>query len=366
MNILFLTCNGVDDASFGGAKCSIRNYEALKKYADVEVLTIRKKSNMASAASILQGYFPPVGKKDLKNVKEKLEHGSYDLVFFDGSYFGSIVEYVKKRGIRTITFFHNCEYDYLDVRLGSGTSLKKTLYRPLITKQERLAAKMSDYNIVLTGRDAKRIQTLYGVGEPCIIPMSLPDAFPGEAAMQAAERDRQDGSADSDKTCLLFGPLGRANEEAFSWFVENVSPYLNCRTLVAGKGFEAYQDKWSSEKVSVMGFVKDVSEVYRLADCVAIPLLSGGGMKIKTAEALMFGRYIYGTEEAFVGYDLDTDKVGGLCNTAKDFTDAINRQMEQSKSSFNRYSRELYLEKYSLQASETAFFELLEIHKQNL
>lgn len=358
MNILFLTCNGIEDASFGGAKCSIRNYEALKKYADVEVLTIQKKSDMASAVSILQGYFPPVAKNDLKTVEKKLEHGLYDLVFFDGSYFGSIVKYVKKRGIRTITFFHNCEYDYLDVRLGSGKSLKKTVYRPLITKQERLAAEESDCNIVLTGRDAKRIRTLYGVGEPCIIPMSLPDVYPGEGETEVKKNI-------SEKTCLLFGPLGRANEEAFSWFVENVSPYLKCRTLVAGKGFEAYKDKWSSEKVSVMGFVKEVSEVYRLADCVAIPLLSGGGMKIKTAEALMFGRYIYGTEEAFVGYDLDADKAGGLCNTAKDFINAINRQMEQNIPSFNTYSRSLYLEKYSLQASEDAFGNLLERHKQN-
>lgn len=359
MNILFLTCNGVEDASFGGAKCSIRNYEALKKYSDVEVLTIQKKSNMASVMSILQGYFPPVGKNDLKTVKEKLDKGLYDMVFFDGSYFGSIVDYVKKIGIRTVTFFHNCEYDYLDVRLGSGRSLKKTVYRPLITKQERLAAKKSERNIVLTERDSKRIQALYGVDEPCVIPMSLPDVFPGEAAMEANKRGKQDIPAACDKTCLLFGPLGRANEEAFSWFVENVSPYLKCRTLVAGKGFDAYKDKWSSEKVSVAGFVKDVSEIYRLADCVAIPLLSGGGMKIKTAEALMFGRYIYGTREAFVGYDLEANKAGGLCNTAKDFIDAINRQMEQDKPSFNRYSRELYLEKYSLQASEAAFGELL-------
>lgn len=355
MKILFLTCNGIEDASFGGAKCSIRNYEALKKYAEVEALTIQKRSNFASVMSILQGYFPPVGKKDLNTVKEKLgqgqsAQGAYDLVFFDGSYFGSIAEYVKKRGIRTITFFHNCEYDYLDVRLGNGRSLKKSVYRRLITKQERLAAVRSDKNIVLTPRDAERIRQLYGVSEPCVIPLSLPDVYPKEAKCEKEA---------SDKTCLLFGPLGRANEEAFLWFVENVSPHLNCRTLVAGKGFEAYKDQWSSEKVSVVGYVEDVAEIYAQADCVAIPLLSGGGMKIKTAEALMFGKYIYGTGEAFVGYDVDAAQVGGECETAQDFIDAINGQMEQDRPSFNKYARELYLEKYSMSACEAAFAEIL-------
>ncbi len=175
MKILFLTCNGIDDDCFGGAKCTIRNYEALKKYAEVEALTIRKKSNIASIAAIFEGYFPPVSRASFNIVKQKLNQNLYDLVFFDGSYFGSIVDYVKKRGTRTITFFHNCEYDYLEVRLGLKGSLKKSVYRCLIKKQERLAACESDCNIVMTERDAARVQKLYGVEKPCIIPMTLPN-----------------------------------------------------------------------------------------------------------------------------------------------------------------------------------------------
>jgi glycosyltransferase involved in cell wall biosynthesis len=107
-----------------------------------------------------------------------------------------------------------------------------------------------------------------------------------------------------------------------------------------------------------MGFVEDVSELYGRADCVAIPLLSGGGMKIKTAEALMHGKYIYGTNEAFVGYDIDYDSVGGLCDTAQDFINAINRQIDKDIPAFNDYSRKIYLEKYSMQSSEKAFAEI--------
>jgi glycosyltransferase involved in cell wall biosynthesis len=353
MKILFLTCNGIKDASFGGAKCSIRNYEALKEHGDVEVLTIQKKSNMASFLSVLQGYFPPVGRNDLKTVAEMLDKEKYDLVFFDGSYFGNIVKYVKKRGVRAITFFHNCEQDYLEVRMGRGFSVKKMMYHASIVKQERMAAQNSDANIVLTGRDKGRIQTLYAAKNITIIPMTLPDIYQGEAGTAFEAKKPQ------DKVCLLFGPLGRANEEAFKWFVENVSPYLKCRTLVAGKGFDAYRQKWSSEKVSVTGFVNDVSQVYEATDCVAIPLLSGGGMKIKTAEAMMFGKYIYGTAEAFVGYDIDTDRAGALCATAKDFIDAINRQMDMDMPAFNSYTRERYLEKYSSEASREAFAQIL-------
>ena len=252
-------------------------------------------------------------------------------------------------GIKTLCFFHNCEYDYIEVRFGRGDSLKKRVYKYLIAKQEKLAAQYADCNIAFTKRDAERIRQIYGVELPSIVPLTLPDIY----------KERPKSGDRHETTCLLFGPVGQANEEAFEWFVTNVSPSLRCKTLVAGKGFEAYRDKWSSEKVEVRGYVEDVTELYAEADCVAIPLLSGGGMKIKTAEALMFGKTIFGTDEAFVGYELDREKVGGCCNSAAEFIEAINRFADGEQDSFNSYSRRIYEEKYSLQASEKAFGEIL-------
>ena len=45
---------------------------------------------------------------------------------------------------------------------------------------------------------------------------------------------------------------------------------------------------------------------------------TGSGMKVKTCEALMYGKNILGTDEAFEGYELDTARVGGRCNNAED------------------------------------------------
>lgn len=347
--ILFLTCNGIEDAAFGGAKASIRNYELLKKYAPVDVISVQKRSNLASLFSILQGYFPPISRKDLQTVRTKLRQGGYSHVFFDGSHFGTIVKAAKRRGVRTLCFFHNCEYDYIEVRFGQGNSLKKRVYKHLIAKQEKLAAQCADCNIVFTKRDAERIRELYGVELPVIVPLTLPDSY--------KERSKQ--ACQGEKTCLLFGPVGQANEEAFGWFVTNVSPFLHCKTRVAGKGFEIYKDKWSSDKVEVQGYVEDVAVLYAEADCVAIPLLSGGGMKIKTAEAMMFGKTIFGTDEAFVGYELEAAKAGGCCNSAEEFIEAINRFVDGEQVPFNSYSRRTYEEKYSLGASEKAFGEIL-------
>ena len=68
-------------------------------------------------------------------------------------------------------------------------------------------------------------------------------------------------------------------------------------------------------------------------------------MKTKTAEAMMFAKTIFGTTEAFEGYEVDYEKIGGLCNSAQDFISKIN-QFDLSQY-YNDYSRSVYEEKYS-------------------
>lgn len=38
---------------------------------------------------------------------------------------------------------------------------------------------------------------------------------------------------------------------------------------------------------------------------MVMPIFSGSGMKVKTAEALMYGKFLIGTKEAFEGYEID-------------------------------------------------------------
>lgn len=352
MKILFLTCNGVEDAAFGGAKASIRNFETLKDLGDVEVITVKKRSNMANVKAMLCGYFPPVDGKILNQVKQKIQEKKVDLLFLDGSYFGSIAKYAKNKNIPVISFFHNCEYDYLDVRFGNKKSLQEFLYKRLVKRQEGMAARQSDVNIVFTKRDQQRIATLYNVKNPEIIPLTLKDSF---SKTSIKEENSKKETTQEENTVLLFGPLGQANEEAFRFFVTEISPKISAKTMVAGKGFEAYKDTWSSDKVEVIGFVDDIQKLYESASLVAIPLLSGGGMKIKTAEAMMFGKYVFGTEEAFVGYEFDPREIGAECNTAQEFIEEINTFFEQNPPKYCKRARELFEERYSLNASKTAF-----------
>ena len=137
--------------------------------------------------------------------------------------------------------------------------------------------------------------------------------------------------------------------EILRWFINNVMPNVNNAILyVVGRGTENWQEEFKDvSNVKIIGGVESLKDYYEKADAVVSPIFLGSGMKTKTAEALMYGKYIFATREAFEGYDVDYDEVGVLCNTKEDFIKAINEDLQKLPSRFNEYSRRVFLEKYS-------------------
>lgn len=88
-----------------------------------------------------------------------------------------------------------------------------------------------------------------------------------------------------------------------------------------------------------------------------LPILSGGEMKVKTAEAMMHGKKIYGTKEALTGYDIqDIDTIiEGY--TAEQFIKNINKNQE--KELFYLEVRKRFLEKYQQKSRNFAVKEFL-------
>ncbi len=103
--------------------------------------------------------------------------------------------------------------------------------------------------------------------------------------------------------------------------------------------------------MDVAGYVENIHELYQKACCVCLPLFSGGGMKVKTIEAMMFGKKIFGTKEAFSGYGKIDKEAGIQCDTPEEFIRAVNSFVQSAESNFCIRSRELYEEKYSQEAS---------------
>ncbi|WP_081627186.1 glycosyltransferase [Methyloversatilis discipulorum] len=114
----------------------------------------------------------------------------------------------------------------------------------------------------------------------------------------------------------------RANAEGLEWFQREIVPRLprNLRIAVAGKGAESIV----RPPVKALGFVSDAVTFLEGCAVIAIPSTAGGGIQVKTLDAIATGRPVVATQTALRGIDRVP---GSVCSadTADAFASAIER-----------------------------------------
>lgn len=96
------------------------------------------------------------------------------------------------------------------------------------------------------------------------------------------------------------------NIQAMRWFCEEIFPkiqkeILDVKLYIVGKKPTDYIKKLKNENIIVTGEVDSVEEYLKLANVVIVPLLSGGGVKIKLIEALQFRNIVITTSKGVEG-----------------------------------------------------------------
>ena len=111
-----------------------------------------------------------------------------------------------------------------------------------------------------------------------------------------------------------------ANAEGLRWFMERVVPLLpaNLKIGVAGKGSENIV----KAPVTSLGFVPAAMDFMRSCQVVCIPSTAGGGVQIKTIDAIASGRPIVATSIALRGIE-DTPASVSMLDKPEDFAARI-------------------------------------------
>lgn len=356
MKLLFISSRDVNLKSHGGFQCTNRNYLSfceLLGFENVKVLNINEEVKISILKKILKriyilfGFYPGLSFKKLNEIIQISKN--YESIFIDSSCFGIIAYYLKKENYngKIFCFFHNVEH---------MIQLQKAKINPLrflmiflVYFNEKRACTYSDKIIALTKRDSQNLHRLYGAKNILIIPISLTDIFNKEP----------DQNITIPPTCLFVGNYWYANIHGLNWFVKNVLDNVDIKLQIIGTGMDVLKEKFLHPKIEFLGYVPNLSLILINADYFICPIFLGSGMKVKTCEALMYGKNIIGTKEAFEGYELDYNKIGAICNTKEEFILAINNCSSNRKGKFNEYSRKYFLEKYSFQATLAKFDELL-------
>jgi len=338
---------------YGGSLGTEKSYHALiERYTVVDYFVGKKPNSLRTFMKSIFLFAGGLSPGDLRKITALIKEKSIDIVFLDTSLFGKAARTIKKcfPYVKIIVNFHNHETRHTFDLIRQG----KLIYFPLwlaVMYNEKLSLKHSDLNIFITKDDQDSIGRTRAPS--IIIPVTLPDQYSGVQKTTISTKD----------TYVLFvgAAAGHTNIQGIDFLIKNIAPHITLSIVIAGKGTAALYNKTNiPQNVHILDYVEDLSLLYEEAAACIIPVFCGMGMKVKVAEAMMYGKKILATTRAFAGYELNAASCV-VCNGAGEFIDAVNKLDTNKK--YYRESRELYLAYYSSQRNE-AYYAQIDGHIQ--
>jgi glycosyltransferase involved in cell wall biosynthesis len=275
-------------------------------------------------------------------------------VYLNGSNLGRLAEVIKTAmpEIKVITFCHNVEARFFVGALKARPGPRALGVLAANQAAERAAVRWSDRLLALSRRDSEELHRRYGRRATDIVPMALED--------QLDSHTPPDPRVPKGDYVLFVGGAFYANEAGIRWFAERVAPKIAIRTCIVGRGLEVARAALEqSPNVRVVGTVERLGGWYLGAKAAIAPIFDGSGMKTKVAEALMFGKRIVGTSEAFSGYEEVAGAAGWQCADEAQFVAAMNEVAAAELPRFDRQLRSLYERHYSTRALLVGLSEVL-------
>lgn len=322
-------------------------------------LPVRSGTLRGAIPSVIRGHVDGIDDASLGEILERIETERIDTVFLDGSNLGAAAAAIKatRPDVRVITFLHNVEARFFWGAFRARRSVRSLAILMANAIAERKAVRDSDVLVVLSERDSAGLRRLYGRRADAVAPMVLDDR---PATSPPA-------SATGKRYVLFVGGSFYANIAGIDWFVRTVVPRIGVHVIVVGRGMEVLAERFAGNgAVTLVGDVDDLAPWYAGALLVIAPIFDGSGMKTKVAEALMFGKHIVGTPEAFSGYAQDVIAANACCSDVDAFVAALALAGASPPPAFDPAMRALYDRDHSPAAARARLARLFAAEPQDL
>lgn len=173
---------------------------------------------------------------------------------------------------------------------------------------------------------------------------------------------------ENENNLLFIGSLDyKPNINGLQWFIESVFPgfkkiYTNSKLIVVGRS-PVKAVKMLCENTNDVRLFEDVPDLrkyYKKCKAVIVPLLSGGGTRIKILEAALANRPVLSTPAGVYGLDFTNDTDILLFKNADEISVQYGKMLNRDKYSSLIYNaKNLVIKKYSQQQFNTTMEEVL-------
>ncbi len=230
-----------------------------------------------------------------------LQTESIDVIQFEGTFVAWYAEWLGRQegsALRVpalVLRAHNVEYTIWQMLARRAVNPAKRWFLSVLASRlerfERRYLRQFDAVAAITEADADRLRAL-GCPEPVVFIPAGADLsrLVTDAAMQAKPR-----------TLFMIGSLDwLPNQEGVEWLLREVWPAFHAEfpeveLHIAGRNAPAHLLAPRPDNVFMHGFVESAPAFMQQYDLMLVPLLSGGGMRVKIIEGLALGKAILST-----------------------------------------------------------------------
>ncbi len=323
--------------------------EDTKDIIEGHIVYPNRKSNVSLFIQCLCGYTTYIDAHIVKKILCDIELFACDAVFIDNSIFGKLAKAIRKKFpcIGIVSYYHDVKAGLAIEWLKAAPIYRKPVFMSMLMN-EKINQAYCDVNLVLNERENTLFEESYGRRAEGILKVYL-----DIPKIDCSEKR----CLDKTLKILFVGGSYLPNVQGIRWFIDEVIPELklSVELSVVGNNMEKSIDRESvPDNVKIFGRVENLGLVYAEADVVVEPIFEGAGMKVKTAEALAYGKIIIASDEALVGYTEQIpnelwEKKIFRANDVSEFVEAIEAVLEEYEHlyKFNTDVRKIYENNYS-------------------
>jgi polysaccharide biosynthesis protein PslH len=310
------------------------------------------------SAVLTRSYYDGIGRDQLIQhiVTELIDRVRYDVIVLSQIYMASAIP--REALSRTVYDSHNVHGKKLTESFGAANRLLRgmgSLVARKVSAQERFVLREARTTIACSVADERAFRDLD--------PEARTEVIENGALLDTAPRRELSKCG----RLLFFASLDyRSNVDALRFFIEDVVPHLDgsIEVVVAGSNASPAALQVISAagtRIDYRGYVEDAKALVASATVVIVPLLTGGGTRLKVLEAMGSGIPIVSTSKGVEGIPVTHGHHALIADTPLGLASAVSLLM-RDVSVWDRISEgsmELVREHYSWDLLKSRFVSVL-------